>query len=112
VVKKTQVEWMIIDVTKMEVVMFASYIEMKIRPGQMDAMKAHTESIKGQIQDLGMEQFLVLDKGDDSCVVVVVYKTAAEQEANGPKAAQILGGYAEFVAAPPERKQVEVIFNF
>ena len=84
--------------------MFASYIEMKLRPGQMDAMKAHTESIKGQIQDLGMEQFLVLDKGDDSCTVVVVYKTAAEQEANGPKAAEILGGYAEFVAAPPGKK--------
>ena len=103
---------MIIDGTKMEVAMFASYIEMKLRPGQMDAMKAHTESIKGQIQDLGMQQFLVLDKGDDSCTVVVVYKTAAEQEANGPKAAEILGGYAEFVAAPPERKQAEVIFNF
>ena len=92
--------------------MFASYIEMKIRSGQMDAVKAHTESIKSQIQALGMQQFLVLDKGDDSCVVVVIYKTAAEQEANGPKAAEILGGYAEFVAAPPERKQVEVMFNF
>ena len=103
---------MIIDGTKMEVAMFASYIEMKLRPGQMDAMKAHTESIKGQIQDLGMQQFLVLDKGDDSCTVVVIYKTAAEQEANTAEAAKILGGYAEFVAAPPERKQVEVIFNY
>ena len=92
--------------------MFASYIEMKVRPGQMDAVKAHTESIQSQIQALGMQQFLVLDKGDDSCVVVVIYKTAAAQEANGPKAAEILGGYAEFVAAPPERKQVEVMFNF
>ena len=63
---------MIIDGTKLEVAMFASYIEMKLRPGQMDAMKAHTESIKGQIQDLGMEQFLVLDKGYDSCAIIVV----------------------------------------
>ena len=46
------------------------------------------------------------------CAVVVVYKTAAEQERNGPKAAEIPGGYAEFDAALPERKQVEVMFNF
>ena len=96
----------------MEVAMFASFIEMKLRPGKLDAMRTHTKSIKSQIQGLGMEQFLLLDKGDDICAVVVVYKTAAEQERNGPKAAEILGGYAEFVAAPPERKQVEVMFNF
>ena len=41
---------MVINRTKMEVAMFASFIEMKLRPGKLEAMKGHTESKKIKIQ--------------------------------------------------------------
>ena len=92
--------------------MYSSHVEMKVKPGQLAAMKSHTKSIEAQIKAIGINQFLVLDQGNNSYLVLVIYNSAAEQEAAGPKAAELLGGYAEFLAAPVERKQVEVLFNF
>ena len=52
------------------------------------------------------------NEGDDSSTLVALYDTAEDQEAAGPKAAELLGRLAVFMAAPPERNQVEVPINF
>jgi hypothetical protein len=68
--------------------------------------------MKSELGQMGMKQFIVADKGDDSSTLLALYDTAEDQEAAGPKAAELLGRLADLFAAPPERKQVEVPINF
>lgn len=93
--------------------MHASYVELKVKPDQFEAMKNYTDSIEEKIKAVGMNQFLVLDRGDNTCLLIVIYNSAAEQEAAAPIAAEVLGEYTQkFLSEPPERKQVEVLFNY
>ena len=93
--------------------MYASYIEMQLKPGKMaeavERMK-HVEVELGQVD--GLRQFIIVDRGNDSSTLVALYNTAEDQEAAGPKAAELLGRLADLMAAPPDRKQVEVPINF
>ena len=61
----------------------------------------------------GMKQFLVLDRGDNTCLLIVIYNSVDEQEASAPIAAGVLGEYTQkFLSEAPERKQVKVLFNY
>tara|TARA_Y100001934_G_scaffold64484_1_gene80008 strand:+ start:73 stop:354 length:282 start_codon:yes stop_codon:yes gene_type:complete len=93
--------------------MHASFVELKVKPNRFEAMKNYTDSIEEIIKVVGMKQFLVLNRGDNSCLLIVIYNSAAEQEAVAPIAAKVLGEYTQkFLSEPPERKQVEVLFNY
>ena len=60
-----------------------------------------------------MKPFLVLDRGDNTCLLLVIDNSAAQQEAAAPIAAEVLDEYTKkFLSEPPERKQVEVLFNY
>ena len=92
--------------------MYASYIEMQLKPGTMaDAMEM-ARQMEADLGQMGMKQFIIVDRGNDSSTLVALYDTAADQEAAGPKAAELLGRLADLMAAPPDRKQVEVPINF
>ena len=92
--------------------MYASYIDMQIKPGKTaDAMEM-ARQMEAELGQLGMKQFIITDKGNDSSTLLALYDTAEEQEAAGPKAAELLGRLADLFAAPPERRQVEVPINF
>ena len=92
--------------------MYASYIEMQLKPGTMaDAMEM-TRQMEAVLGEMGMKQFIIVDRGNDSSTLVALYDTAEDQEAAGPKAAELLGRLADLMAAPPDRKQVEVPINF
>ena len=71
-----------------------------------------TKQMEVDLGQMGMKQFIIVDKGNDSSTLVALYDTAEDQEAAGPKAAELLGRLAVFMAGPPERKQVEVPINF
>ena len=92
--------------------MYASYIEMQLKPGTMaDAMEM-TRQMEADLGQMGMKQFIIVDRGNDSSTLVALYDSAEDQEAAGPKAAELLGRLADLMAAPPDRKQVEVPLNF
>ena len=92
--------------------MYASYIEMQLKPGKMAEAIEMTKQMEADLGQMGMKQFIIVDRGDDSSTLVALYDTAEDQEAAGPKAAELLGRLAVFMAGPPERKQVEVPINF
>ena len=92
--------------------MYASYIEMQLKPGKMAEAIKMTEQMEADLGQMGMKQFIIVDKGNDSSTLIALYDTAEDQEAAGPKAAELLGRLAVFMAGPPERKQVEVPINF
>ena len=92
--------------------MYASYIEMQLKPGKMADAIEMAKQMEADLGQMGMKQFIIVDRGNDSSTLVALYDTAEDQEAAGPKAAELLGRLADFMAAPPERKQVEVPINF
>ncbi len=92
--------------------MYASYIEMQLKPGKMADAIEMTKQMEADLGQMGMKQFIIVDRGNDSSTLVALYDTAEDQEAAGPKAAELLGRLADFMAAPPDRKQLEVPINF
>jgi hypothetical protein len=60
----------------------------------------------------GLKQFIIVDRGNDSSTVLALYDTAEDQEATGPKSAEIVSRFMDVIAAPPDRKQVEGPINF
>ncbi len=92
--------------------MYASYIEMQLKPGTMADAIEMAKQMEADLGQMGMKQFIIVDRGNDSSTLVALYDTAEDQEAAGPKAAELLGRLADFMAAPPDRKQVEVPINF
>ena len=92
--------------------MYASYIEMQLKPGKMAEAIEMTKQMEADLGQMGMKQFIIVDRGNDSSTLVALYDSAEDQEAAGPKAAELLGRLADFMAAPPDRKQVEVPINF
>ena len=92
--------------------MYASYIEMQLKPGKMAEAIQMTKQMEAELGQMGMKQFIIVDRGNDSSTLVALYDTAEDQEAAGPKAAELLGRLADLMAAPPDRTQVEIPINF
>ena len=85
---------------------------MQLKPGKMAEAIEMTKQMEADLGQMVMKQFIIVDRGNDSSTLVALYDTAEDQEAAGPKAAELLGRLAVFMAGPPERKQVEVPINF
>ena len=93
--------------------MYASYIEMKLKPGKMAEAVERMKEVEAELGQVdGLKQFIMADKGNDSSTLLAIYDTAEAQEAAGPKAAEIVSRLMDVIAAPPDRKQVEVPINF
>ena len=74
--------------------MYASYIEVQFKPGSTAEAMEMARQMKSELGQMGMKQFIVADKGDDSSTLLALYDTAEDQEAAGPKAAELLGRLA------------------
>ena len=92
--------------------MYASYIEMQLKPGKTAEAMEMAKQMEADLRQMGMKQFIIADKGNDSSTLLAIYDTAEAQEAAGPKAAEIVSRLMDVIAAPPDRKQVEVPINF
>ena len=93
--------------------MYASYIEMQIKSGMMAETMERMKQVEAELSEVdGLKQFIIVDKGNDSSTVLALYDTAEDQEAAGPKSAEIVSRFMDVIAAPPDRKQVEVPINF
>ena len=92
--------------------MYASYIEFQHKPGKTAGAINMTKQMEADLGQMGMKQFIIVDKGDDSSTLIALYDTAQAYYAAGPKAAELLGRLSDFMASPPERKQADVPINF
>ena len=92
--------------------MYASYIDFQHKPGKTVEAIEMAKQMETDLRQMGMKQFIIVDKGDDSSTLIALYDTAQAYYAAGPKAAELLGRLAVFMTAPPERKQVDVPINF
>ena len=92
--------------------MYASYIEFQHKPGKTVEAIEMTKQMEADLRQMGMKQFIIVDKGDDSSTLIALYDTAQAYYAAGPKAAELLDRLAIFMTAPPERKQADVPINF
>ena len=93
--------------------MYASYIEMQLKPGKMAEAMEMIERVESELQFVdGLKQFIVVDRGNDNSTVLALYDTAEDQEAAGPKSAEIVSRFMDMIAAPPDRQQVKVPINF
>ena len=93
--------------------MYASYIELQLKPGKMAETVERMKQVEAELGQVdGLKQFIIVDRGDDSSTVLALYDTAEDQEAAGPKSADIVSRFMDVIGAPPGRKQVEVPINF
>ena len=93
--------------------MYASYIEMQLKPGKMAEAMEMIERVESELQFVdGLKQFIVVDRGNDNSTVLALYDTAEDQEAAGPKSAEVVSRFMNVITAPPDRQQVEVPINF
>ena len=92
--------------------MFASFMEMKLKPGKMAEAVSMTETMQADIQAMGMKQIIIVDKGNDKAMLLAFYETAQAQESVAPKAAELIGRLGVLFESPPERMQVKVPINF
>ena len=93
--------------------MYASYIEMQLKPGKMAEAVEIMRQVEAELRQVdGLKQFIIVDRENDSSTVLALYDTAEDQEAAGPKSAEIVSRLKDIIAAPPDRKKVEVPINF
>ena len=86
---------------------------MKLKPGKMAEAVERMKEVEAELGQVdGLKQFIIVDRGNDSSTVLALYDTAEDQEAAGPKSAEIVSRFMDVIAAPPDRKQVEVPINF
>ena len=92
--------------------MYSSIIEFQLQPGKMDEAMEITEGMKADLSHIdGLQQFIMVDKGNDSCLALAIYASQAQQEAASYKARELLGRLAWICSAAPERKGGEVMVN-
>ena len=92
--------------------MYASYIEFQHKPGKTAEAIEIIKQMEADLGQMGMKQFIIVDKGEDSSTLIALYDTAQAYYAAEPKAEELLGRLAVFMTAPLERKQVDVPINF
>jgi len=93
--------------------MYASHIEMQLKPGKMAEAVEMMKEVEAELRQVaGLKQFIIVNKGNDSSTAFAIYDTAENQEAATPKSAEIVSRFMDVIAAPPDRMQVEVPINF
>ena len=52
--------------------MYASYIELQHKPGKTAAAIEMTKQMEADLGQMGMKQFIIVDKGDDSSTLIAL----------------------------------------
>ena len=92
--------------------MFASYIQMKFKPGMKQSAMDYAAGLRNQMEQIdGANQILLIDGEGDEALAIAIYDSKAHQEAAAEKAQAVMAGMAEFLAAVPERQGREILLN-
>jgi pyruvoyl-dependent arginine decarboxylase (PvlArgDC) len=92
--------------------MFASFIEMNLKPGKIAEAVSMTKTMQADLQAMGMKQMIIVDKGNDNAMLLAIYETAQAQESAAAKAAEVIGRFGVLFESPPARTQVKAPINF
>ena len=100
------------DRNERDTAMYATIIEMKFKPGSTEEATQLAQAMRPDLAGIdGIKQFLIVDRGDDTSLLVSVYGTESQQEAAGPKGQELLGRVAHLFAETPERLGGTVLVN-
>ena len=92
--------------------MFASVIDVQLKPGTLDEAMGITRAALPEMREIpDLKQLISIDKGNDQGLVIAIYESQAAQEAAAPNAQEVLGRIAGLAAAPPQRLGCEVLIN-
>ena len=92
--------------------MYTSIIEMDLKPGSIQEATEIGKQMRPDLEQVdGIRQFIVIDKGNDTCLVLAIYDREDQQQAAGPKAQELLGRLGHLFAATPARQGGEVVIN-
>ena len=92
--------------------MYASVVEFKFKPGATEQAMNLLRSVMPELRQIeGAKQFIAIDTGDNTGLLVVVFESQSQFEAATPKAQEIMGRIADMVAAPPVRKGCPITIN-
>ena len=92
--------------------MYASYIQMKFKPGMKQAAMDYAVGLRSQMEQIeGANQILLIDGPGDEALAIAIYDSEAHQEAAAEKAQAVMAGMAEYLAAPPERQGRKILLN-
>ena len=87
-------------------------IEIQIKSGKMIEATKRFDQAKGEIEKIGCKQAMLIDKGNNQAIVLVIFDTAEAQEAAVPLATKILSRLALLYAKMPERVAVNLPINW
>ena len=77
---------------------------MEFKAGMIKNAIEIAEEMRPEFSDLGYNQFLMINKGNDKALVLAVYESEEKQQAALPKAQELLGRLKHIYASMPERK--------
>jgi quinol monooxygenase YgiN len=91
--------------------MYTSLINIQFQPGKMNEAMEIAGATKHHYAELGCNQVLMVDQGNDALLVLAIYDSQAKQEAATPKAQELLERLSPLCATAPDRKGGQVFLN-
>lgn len=90
---------------------FSIGIDMVFKAAMMKNAIEIAEKMRPEFSDLGCNQFLMINKGNDKAIILAIYESEEKQQAALPKAQELLGKLKDIYASMPERQGGNVIIN-
>lgn len=90
---------------------FSIGIDMVFKAAMMKNAIEIAEKMRPEFSDLGCNQFLMINKGNDKAIILAIYESEEKQQTALPKAQELLGKLKDIYASMPERQGGNVIIN-
>jgi len=90
---------------------FSIGIDMVFKAAMMKNAIEIAEKMRPEFSDLGCNQFLMINKGNDKAIILAIYESEEKQQTALPKAQELLGKLKDIYASMQERQGGNVIIN-
>ena len=90
---------------------FSIGIDMVFKAAMMKNAIEIAEKMRPEFSDLGCNQFLMINKGNDKAIILAIYESEEKQQAALPKTQELLGKLKDIYASMQERQGGNVIIN-
>ena len=90
---------------------FSIGIDMVFKAAMMKNAIEIAEKMRPEFSDLGCNQFLMINKGNDKAIILAIYESEEKQQTALPKAQELLGKLKDIYASMPERQGGNLIIN-
>lgn len=90
---------------------FSIGIDMVFKAAMMKNAIEIAEKMRPEFSDLGCNQFVMINKGNDKAIILAIYESEEKQQTALPKAQELLGKLKDIYASMQERQGGNVIIN-